>query len=197
MNIMYILAHPDDAEIWCGGTILRQLERGDRVRVLYLYATNDRRQEALLLTKNGVEVEFARPKPNNVRRRIREFKPNVIVTHWFKDCHHEHKSCFENLYSILPELLVFDGVKFSLYVCDTYNSVGFDNSTFKPSKYVDVTKYITDKKNLIRRHVSQPADYFIGMVEKQNVAWGNEDNCKYAEAFLQLPLQGIIYEYEL
>ena len=56
MNIVYVLAHPDDAEIWCGGTILTQIEKGDNVKVVYLYSTKDRKREALLLSKHKVKV---------------------------------------------------------------------------------------------------------------------------------------------
>ena len=197
MNIVYVLAHPDDAEIWCGGTILTQIEKGDNVKVVYLYSTKDRKREALLLSKHKVKVEFIKPTGKELRKVIKDFNPNIIVTHWFKDCHHEHKDCFDKVYKILPELLVFDKLKFSFFVCDTYNSIGFDNSKFIPNTYIDISKFYNKKKDLIYNHTSQPCDYFIDMVEKQNKNWGKSNDCKLAESYLKLSVQGNFYEYKL
>jgi LmbE family N-acetylglucosaminyl deacetylase len=33
---MAVMAHPDDAEIWCGGTLILHAEKGDAVRVCTL-----------------------------------------------------------------------------------------------------------------------------------------------------------------
>lgn len=197
MNIVYVLAHPDDAEIWCGGTILKQIQKGDNVKIVYLYSTKERKSEALQIMKYKVKVEFIKPTEKELRKTIKDFNTNIIVTHWFKDCHHEHKDCFYKVYNILPELLVFDKLKFSFFVCDTYNSIGFDNSKFMPNTYVDISKFNKNKKEIIRNHTSQPCDYFIDMVEKQNKNWGIKNNCKLAESYLQLPVQGNFYEYKL
>lgn len=71
-------------------------------------------------------------------------------------------------------MLIFDKLKFSFFVCDTYNSIGFDNSKFIPNTYIDISPFNKNKKELIRNHTSQPCDYFIDMVEKQNKNWGME-----------------------
>ena len=197
MNVLYILAHPDDAEIWCGGTILRQKEKGYNVKILYLFSSKSRKKEALMLSRHGVEVEIIKPKEKVLRSKIKQFSPDIIVTHWFKDCHHQHKRCFDMLYGLLPELLVFDRLKFSLFVCDTYNSVGYDNSLFTPNRFQDITDLLTFKTNIINNHKSQPCDYFINMVSNQNKMWGQKNKCKYAEAFLKLPVQGVYYDNEL
>ena len=94
-------------------------------------------------------------------------------------------------------MLVFDKLKFSFFVCDTYNSIGFDNSKFIPNTYIDISKFYNKKKDLIYNHTSQPCDYFIDMVEKQNKNWGKSNDCKLAESYLKLSVQGNFYEYKL
>ena len=54
-----------------------------------------------------------------------------------------------------------------------------------------------NKTNIINNHKSQPCDYFINMVSNQNKMWGQKNKCKYAEAFLKLPVQGVYYDNEL
>lgn len=36
MKIMAVMAHPDDAEIWCGGTLIVHSKIGDAVRICAL-----------------------------------------------------------------------------------------------------------------------------------------------------------------
>ena len=33
MRLMAVMAHPDDAEIWCGGTLILHADKGDAVRI--------------------------------------------------------------------------------------------------------------------------------------------------------------------
>ena len=41
MRLTAIMAHPDDAEIWAGGTICKHVERGDEALIIYMAADED------------------------------------------------------------------------------------------------------------------------------------------------------------
>src|SRR5919108_2197884 len=61
MKLLAMLAHPDDAEIWAGGTLFKHTQRGDQALIVYMAATEDsvrgeegKRGAAIL----GAEVAF-------------------------------------------------------------------------------------------------------------------------------------------
>ena len=61
MRLTAVMAHPDDAEIWAGGTIRKHIERGDEALIIYMTALEDsvrgeeaKRGAAIL----GAEVSF-------------------------------------------------------------------------------------------------------------------------------------------
>ena len=61
MRLIAVVAHPDDAEIWCGETLTLHAKRGDAVRVCTLTYSEDstRGKEALEGAKRmGCEVEL-------------------------------------------------------------------------------------------------------------------------------------------
>ena len=41
MRLTAILAHPEDAEIWAGGTICKHVARGDEALIVYMAVTED------------------------------------------------------------------------------------------------------------------------------------------------------------
>ena len=41
MRLTAVMAHPDDAEIWSGGTIRKHVERGDEALIVYIVAKED------------------------------------------------------------------------------------------------------------------------------------------------------------
>jgi LmbE family N-acetylglucosaminyl deacetylase len=90
MRLMAVMAHPDDAEIWCGGTLILRIDKGDTVRVCHLsYDDNSIRgreaQEGATLM--GCEVESlgfedtsirdSQPASEKLRQTIQSFKPDT------------------------------------------------------------------------------------------------------------------------
>ena len=49
MRLMAVMAHPDDAEIWCGGTLIMHAAKGDDVRICTLSYAED--------SQRGLEAE--------------------------------------------------------------------------------------------------------------------------------------------
>nr|WP_255355529.1 PIG-L family deacetylase [Haloarcula sp. CBA1115] len=36
MDVLVVVAHPDDADVFCGGTIAKHAERGDEVSIVHM-----------------------------------------------------------------------------------------------------------------------------------------------------------------
>lgn len=116
-RVMIIGAHPDDADIHCGGMALRLIERGFKVKFVSLTdgrmghhihspekTAEVRRAETLegarRMNLDGYDIygypdcglyptDEARKK---VARKIREYQPDFIITHRMCDYHADHRA---------------------------------------------------------------------------------------------------------
>lgn len=115
LNLLVVVAHHDDLELGCGGTVARLVERGDRVISLVFthsgYAAPDgsvvrSREQALseaqraaetlgykLLTYDEDTMDLAVTDANTCRilDAIRDFSIDTILTHWPGDTHPVHQ----------------------------------------------------------------------------------------------------------
>ncbi|MCJ7686481.1 MAG: PIG-L family deacetylase [Desulfobacteraceae bacterium] len=207
MKLMAVMAHPDDAEIWCGATLILHSEKGDTVRICSLSYTGEstRGQEAYKGAKRiGCEVELlglddtairdTDEAAEQLRRSIDSFRPDTIITHWFDDMHPDHEATFR----VLRRALIcgflgksIDALKTTprIFCCDTYNSIGF-HGPFKPDRFVDVTHIWKKKETAIKAHESQLLSLYMDMIDRQCLSHGKAAGTKRAEGFLYLPLFG-------
>ena len=116
-RVMVIGAHPDDADIFCGGLALRLIDRGFKVKFVsmtdgrmghHVYSPDEtakvRRKETLEASRrmklDGYDIygypdcglfptDDAR---KNVARKIREYQPDYIITHRTCDYHADHRA---------------------------------------------------------------------------------------------------------
>lgn len=115
LDALVIGAHPDDAEISLGGTILRMVEAGRRVGVVDLTrgemgtrgTAEDRDAETAAATESlglawrgnlglpdgRVEVDVA--SREKLARLLREYAPDVVLAHHTNDLHPDHAACGE------------------------------------------------------------------------------------------------------
>ena len=109
-RILVVLAHPDDAEIYCGGTIARLTKDGKRVRIVKMTSGNrgsrqeitteaklkiirekeDKKSMQVLGIKpvDNIYLDFHDGEVNNqlstiekIAWQIRDFQPDIIITH--------------------------------------------------------------------------------------------------------------------
>ena len=207
MKLMPVMAHPDDAEIWCGGTLILHAGKGDAVRICSLSYTGEstRGQEAYEgASRMGCEVEFlglddmairdTNEAAEQLRRSIDSFRPDTIITHWFDDMHPDHEAAFRVLRRALIRYFLVNSIDDleafpRIYCCDTYNSLGL-HGPFKPDRFVDVTHIWEKKIAAINAYESQPLSFFLDMIERQCLAHAKAAGTKRAEGFLYLPLFG-------
>jgi LmbE family N-acetylglucosaminyl deacetylase len=207
MRLMAVMAHPDDAEIWCGGTLILHAEKGDAVRVCTLsyHRESTRGQEAQEgANQMACEVEFlgledaairdADEVVDKLRRSIDSFRPDTIITHWYDDIHPDHETTFLLLRrSLLRGFLAHSQEEVQglprIFCCDTYNSLGL-RGPFKPDRFVDISHIWERKIAAIHAHKSQPLALYIDMIDRQCLAHGKAAGTKRAEGFLFLPFCG-------
>lgn len=112
LDVLAVMAHPDDAEIFCGGALIKSAEAGERTGVLDLTAgeagsrgtKQSRAQEAAaaaavmgLADRRCAELPDA-GLVNDLESRsvvaelIRALRPRVVVTHWTEGRHPDHRA---------------------------------------------------------------------------------------------------------
>jgi bacillithiol biosynthesis deacetylase BshB1 len=180
MKLTALVAHPDDADIFCGGTIAKHADRGDDVTVVHMTrgeyggfdateaevaAVREREAEASGATL-GADVEFLDFRDGRITYSlehrlavvdaIRKHEPDLILTHFRDDMHPDHRA---------TSRLVTDAYYMaSLPMAETDHPphdpvnvyfFGKPTSSFEPSVHVDITGYQGVKEEAIDCHESQ------------------------------------------
>ena len=113
LDVLAVCAHPDDAELHCGGLLLRAQERGAAVGVLDLTrgeaatlgTPEVRHREAeeagrllgLTLRDNLAlpdgRLESGQAELTRIVERLRRWRPRLVVTSHWDDHHPDHEAC--------------------------------------------------------------------------------------------------------
>jgi len=113
LDILVIGAHPDDAEIGCGGTIAHYKKKGKKIGVLDLsngeptpFGTVEKRLAEAKAASEILHLDIRitlnmtnRYLENTIENRkevseiIRKYKPNILITHPCNDWHPDHIAC--------------------------------------------------------------------------------------------------------
>jgi bacillithiol biosynthesis deacetylase BshB1 len=180
MRVLAIVAHPDDADIFCGGTLAKHADRGDDVAIVHLTrgeyggfdATEDevaavRESEARASAERlGAEVGFLDFSDGRVTYSldhrlalvdvIREYGPDAILTHYREDMHPDHRTT-SRLVTDAYYMASLPLVETEHPPHDPSNVFYFGKPTaeFEPSAFVDVSGYQDVKEEAIQSHESQ------------------------------------------
>jgi N-acetylglucosamine malate deacetylase 1 len=179
MRLTAVMAHPDDAEIWAGGTICKHVERGDEALIVSIVANEDsvRGKEARCgAAILGAQVSFVGLADGQVRDTpeaceqvsdiLKRFAPDILITHWIDDFHADHAATAAIVQRMLPFVMSQVRKAPRLWACDTYFSTG-TRGPFVPDVLVDVTAQWPRKLAAIRAHQSQRPDAWVMLTERQ------------------------------
>ena len=182
MKLVAIVAHPDDADIFCGATLAKHADRGDDVTIIHMTrgeyggfdatedevaAVREREAEASAATL-GAAVDFLEFRDGRViyslEHRlalvdvIREHRPDVILTHFREDMHPDHRAT-SRLVTDAYYMASLPLVESDHPPHDPENVYYFGKPTsaFEPEIFVDVTEYQPVKEEAIDSHESQVA----------------------------------------
>jgi len=187
MNVLAICAHPDDAEILCGGTLAKYAQRGDRVAIAVV--TNGevgsptlskteiaaiRRDEAQAAADViGAEMiwmgfpdeflfdtEETRLAFINVMRRV---QADVVLTHWPGDLYNPDHTLTGRIANDVAIMTTVPNIVTEYPAAPKIPIVYFIDSVvgigFQPEEYVDITSTFALKKEMLSRHISQVGDW--------------------------------------
>ncbi len=167
LDLLAIMAHPDDAELLCGGALSKAAAQGDRVGVLDLTrgeagsagSVETRAEDA----NNAAEVMGLKIRRNAGLRDsalinddasrsivvglIRELRPRVIVTHWREGRHPDHRVASQLAYdaSFLSALKNYDAPGDAHRPDKIVHCLLFREDAPRPSFVVDITDHIETK----------------------------------------------------
>lgn len=184
LSVLFIGAHPDDADIQFGGTAIKYLQAGHTVN--YLSVTNGdaghqtegggalaqrRRKESqavaaflginyFVLDNHDAELQATIENRKKIIRVIREVKANLIITHRPNDYHADHRNTSllvqDAAYLIcVPNVLPFiPRLEFNPVI--VYHQDHFQKpAPFTPEIIVDITDVIDRKIEALSFHESQ------------------------------------------
>jgi N-acetylglucosamine malate deacetylase 1 len=150
LDVLAVFAHPDDAELLCGGSLARSVDLGERVGILDLTAgelgskgtpeirAREAEEAARVL---GIPVRTCAGLPDGalepslearvvVAAFLREFRPRVVVTHWIEGRHPDHRAAAR---------LVLDGA----FMAGLRNAP-VDGAPFRPHKVIHAIAFRED-----------------------------------------------------
>jgi N-acetylglucosamine malate deacetylase 1 len=177
LDVLAVFAHPDDAELVCGGALAVSVDRGERVGILDLTrgelgsrgTPELRAQEAAAAAEVlGVSVRRNAGLPDggladsaDARRHLagllRGLRPRVVVTHWREGRHPDHRaaSALVRSSSFLAGLRNFPAEGEAFRPLKVVEGLTFREDAPTPSFVVDVTGVVERKLEAIRCYESQ------------------------------------------
>ena len=180
VDILVIMAHPDDAELCCSGTILASINQGLTVGLVDLtrgeLGTRGDEQIRLLESKNSsdlLELKFrdnlefrdgfisdAENYINEIIKKIRKYSPKIIITNSKKDRHPDH----ENTSKIVKKACFLSGlVKYKTKLNNKNQQphrpklilYSIQNDYIEPDIIIDVSNFFSKKMESVKCFKSQ------------------------------------------
>jgi N-acetylglucosamine malate deacetylase 1 len=167
LDVLAIFAHPDDAELLCGGALARGVDRGERVGILDLTrgelgsrGTAELREEEAEAARRELGVHLRRnaglpdgrlDDGHEARRLVagilRELRPRVVVTHWLEGRHPDHRAAARLVTAAcyLAGLRNLDASGEPFRPLRLLHAIAFREDAPRPSFVVDVTDTVERK----------------------------------------------------
>lgn len=150
LDLLAVMAHPDDAELLCGGTLIKSAANGKRVGVLDLTggemgsqgsAQIRAREAAEAAGQMGLTTRMCAQLPdaaleNDYESRLvvvahlRALQPRVVITHWKHGRHRDHRVAAE----LVRDACFLSGLK----------RLDLPSEPFRPFKLVYATAFRED-----------------------------------------------------
>lgn len=177
LDVLAVMAHPDDAELLCGGALIRSVDAGERAGVLDLTAgemgssgsREIRAREAEraagimgLSVRRCAGLADSRLVNDEASRRVvieqlRALRPRVVVAHWRVGRHRDHRIASELVrdacYLSGLRKLEADGEPFRPH--KLVYATAFREDTDRPSFVIDVTDQAERKLAALEAYESQ------------------------------------------
>jgi N-acetylglucosamine malate deacetylase 1 len=217
LDILAIGAHPDDVELGCSGTLIKHLKNGLKVGIIDLTrgelgtrgTIETRNQETIKSTKVlGVQLRenmdfkdglFENNEENKIEliKKIREYRPEIILTNAPNDRHPDHGRASELTIDacFLSGLEKIDTNQMVWRPKHIYHYIQFNN--ILPDFVIDITEEMDTKLRSILCYKTQfynpeskesetiiSSEEFLESVKYRGKDLGRQSDCKYGEGFI-------------
>ena len=198
-RVLVIAPHPDDEIISSGGTILKLVDSGADIKVIYLTSgeeieKNTREQEALEVAKRlktmsefwHYTVHGIKADEGSKRRLIstlEDFEPQAVFIPFLSDDHPDHRSSNRFFYEALKD---YKKLSPEIWAYQVY-------STLMPNVVIDITQEVERKSELINLFNSQMKrrnwSHYAKGLNAMNSRFLRTSEARYAECFFVVPLK--------
>jgi LmbE family N-acetylglucosaminyl deacetylase len=187
------MAHPDDAELWAGGTLALHARHAS-VTIAVPRPEPARLAEAeagAAILGASLHIIPAPAEACDLASLILAIRPDIVLTHPLADVHPDHRHAAAAVLAALPPAVITTGSPRRLYTTDTYNSLTADGPV-RASTIVDITAtYSTKTRALAAHNGTQPiTSHFGPMADTLARLWGSRIGTTYGEAFTAIPVLG-------
>lgn len=192
LDVLAIMAHPDDAELLCGGSLAKSAAAGQRVGIVDLTSGEMGSQGTPELRAREAEaaagilglavrrcaglpdsrLENDEPTRMALVALLRELRPRVVVTHWKVGRHRDHRIASETVRDacFLSALRKLDAPGEPFRPLKLVYATAFREDADPPSFVVDVSAHMEAKLRAIQAHASQ----FAGKTQAGEVFPGGD-----------------------
>ncbi|MDB4349670.1 PIG-L family deacetylase [Omnitrophica bacterium] len=213
-SALIIAPHPDDDVFSSGGTILKLIQDGCRVKVIYLTSGGEKtykdgkggaltdsaaktEEESNEASKAlGTDIEFWRYPTRGIdinkesidrlRKAYRELRPDVVFAPFIADDHDDHRRAIQLFYESFKDSKELD---FEVWAYQVY-------STVLTNVVVDITEVIDEKIRLVglwkTRAKSRDWPHYIRGLNALNSRFLKTSEARYAESFFVVPAKEYI-----
>jgi LmbE family N-acetylglucosaminyl deacetylase len=193
LRVLAIGAHPDDAEIGCGGTILRLVRDGAITAICWVVLTGEAARAAearasaeamleKLILQRGFRDGFLPYHGAEVKGFFedvkRDFSPDLILTHQRHDLHQDHRTACELTWNTFRDHFILE-----------YEVPKYDGDMGQPNVFVTLEDDICARKiNHVMTHFGTQVpkrwfkeDLFSGLMRLRGMECNSPTS--FAEAF--------------
>jgi len=204
-RILAIMAHPDDAEVWAGGTLAKYTSQGHEAHIL-VFTYNEqhiRGQEA----KAGAEklgcglrmfgyrdtaLQETEEATERVLEELERISPHALIVHNPEDTHPDHEAAFRIARRALIRWYAGHGRPNeipSVFAASSYLGMGI-HGPLPLDTFVDISSVWERKVEALKAHRSQGAHQWIARLRHAAELLGAAAGCPLAEGFRRLILFG-------
>lgn len=192
-SLLTVMAHPDDAELWAGGTIARHVQNGGTATIAVAKHDLIRAREATAGAQIlGADLHLLDElTPATVNTLLTDVRPDIVITHPTNDIHPDHRRYAGHVLAALPEVVIATGRPSRVYHCDGYNNLDRNGIPLHLVTIIDITNQWPTKIAALQAHRSQPIlDHFGPMADTLSRLHGMRIGTPRAEAFRPMPVLG-------
>lgn len=128
-----------------------------------------------------------------VEKEINNFKPEIIFTHFENDLNIDHQLTFKSVITAtrpLSKTFVKKIYSFEIPSSTEFNFTRNKKKIFNPNYFVDISKFVHKKNNLLKIYKSElrswPHPRSIKAINNLSKYRGSQIGIKYAEAFISI-----------